>query len=294
MPILARSPVIALTGRWMPEYRYRHAYQEIDHWPLFQPVTKFSALVDGAKQLPLLLRQAFRQAVSGSTAPVHLDLLGIAAELIEEDEVESDVIVDSSFQAYPAFRPAPDDDKIRAAAELLEQAQRPVLLAGGGVTASQAGPEVTALAEKLSMPVVTSLNGKGSIPEDHPLSVGVLGTYSRSCANQVAYEADLVLIVGSQTGGQATHFWRVPKAGRSDDSDQRRSHRARPQLPQPGRHPGRRQAGTAATHRRHQARCQSETEVVSARPESRVGMARRPATPPRLRRQPHPPRAPLP
>ena len=63
------------------------------------------------------------------------------------------------------------------------------------------------------MPVVTSLNGKGSIPEDHPLSVGVLGTYSRSCANQVAYEADLVLIVGSQTGGQATHFWRVPKPG---------------------------------------------------------------------------------
>ena len=63
------------------------------------------------------------------------------------------------------------------------------------------------------MPVVTSLNGKGSIPEDHLLSVGVLGTYSRSCANQVAYEADLVLIVGSQTGGQATHFWRVPKPG---------------------------------------------------------------------------------
>ena len=121
--------------------------------------------------------------------------------------------MDSSFRSYPAFRPVPDDGQIRAAAELLSQARRPVLLAGGGVTASQAGPEITTLAERLAMPVVTSLNGKGSIPEDHPLSVGVLGTYSRSCANQVAYEADLVLIVASQTGGQATHFWRVPKPG---------------------------------------------------------------------------------
>ena len=58
--------MIALTGRWPPEYRYRHAYQEIDHWPLYEPVTKFNALVDGAPQLPLLLRQAFREAVSGS------------------------------------------------------------------------------------------------------------------------------------------------------------------------------------------------------------------------------------
>ena len=210
---LARSPVIALTGRWMAEYRYRHAYQEIDHWPLYEPVTKFNALVDGAAQLPLLLRQAFREAVSGSPGPVHLDLLGIAAELVEEAELDAEVIVDSSFRSYPAFRPVPDDGQIRAAAELLRQARRPVLLAGGGVTASQAGREITTLAERLSMPVVTSLNGKGSIPEDHLLSVGVLGTYSRSCANQVAYEADLVLIVGSQTGGQATHFWRVPKPG---------------------------------------------------------------------------------
>ena len=69
---LARSPVIALTGRWMAEYRYRHAYQEIDHWPLYEPVTKFNALVDGAAQLPLLLRQAFREAVSGAPGPVHL------------------------------------------------------------------------------------------------------------------------------------------------------------------------------------------------------------------------------
>ncbi len=210
---LARSPVIALTGRWPAEYRYRHAYQEIDHWPLYEPVTKFNALVDGAAQLPLLLRQAFREAVSGAPGPVHLDLLGIAAELVEEDEVAAEVIVDSSFRSYPAFRPPPDDAQIRAAAELLGQARRPVMLVGGGVTASQAGREITALAERLSMPVVTSLNGKGSIPEDHPLSVGVLGTYSRSCANQVAYEADLVLIVGSQTGGQATHFWQVPKPG---------------------------------------------------------------------------------
>ncbi|MBM3263991.1 MAG: thiamine pyrophosphate-binding protein, partial [candidate division Zixibacteria bacterium] len=69
------------------------------------------------------------------------------------------------------------------------------------------------LAEKLSMPVATSLNGKGTIAENHPLSAGVVGTYSRKCANQIVAEADLVLFVGSHTGGQVSHFWQIPKPG---------------------------------------------------------------------------------
>ena len=96
---------------------------------------------------------------------------------------------------------------------MLAQADRPVLVAGGGVTASQAGPDIVELAEKLSMPVATSLSGKGAIPEDHPLSVGVAGTYSRRCANEVVCEADLVLFVGSRADGQVTHFWQAPKPG---------------------------------------------------------------------------------
>ena len=96
---------------------------------------------------------------------------------------------------------------------MIVQAERPVLVAGGGVTASVAQAETCRLAEMLSIPVATSLNGKGAISEDHRLSVGVVGTYSRKCANEIVAEADLVIFIGSHTGGQVTHFWQIPKPG---------------------------------------------------------------------------------
>lgn len=83
----------------------------------------------------------------------------------------------------------------------------------GGAIASSAGSEIVDLAEMLSIPVATSLNGKGTIPENHPLSVGVVGSYSRWCANRVVSEADLVLFVGSHTGEQVTNSWSVPRMG---------------------------------------------------------------------------------
>lgn len=95
---------------------------------------------------------------------------------------------------------------------MLGQSLRPVIVAGGGVTASQAQEEVVALAEMLSIPVATSLIGKGTIAEDHPLAVGVVSSYSRWCANRIVSEADLVLFIGSHTGSQVTNGWRIPRA----------------------------------------------------------------------------------
>ena len=92
-------------------------------------------------------------------------------------------------------------------------AQRPVIVAGGGVAASGAQKEVVELAEMLSIPVATSLNAKGTIAENHPLSVGVCGSYSRWCANRVVSEADLVLFIGSHTGSQVTLDWKIPAMG---------------------------------------------------------------------------------
>src|SRR5207245_9239869 len=89
----------------------------------------------------------------------------------------------------------------------------PVIVAGGGVRASGAARDVVALAQKLSIPVATSLNGKDSIPGVHALSVGVVGTYSRESANRVVGQADLVCFIGTETGGMRTHFWAVPKIG---------------------------------------------------------------------------------
>ena len=210
---LACSPVIALTGRWMPHYLYRQAYQEIDHRPLYDPVTKFNAYVDGVEQVPLLLRQAFREATTGAPRPVHLDFMGLAGDLAAGSKFEAEVTVEPSFRRYPAFRPEPEPARIVEAARRIARAGRPVLVAGGGVAASGAQAEVVRLAEKLTLPVATSLNAKGAIPENHPLSAGVVGSYSRKCANEIVSEADLVIFVGSHTGGQVTHFWQIPRPG---------------------------------------------------------------------------------
>src|SRR4029077_9511508 len=111
------------------------------------------------------------------------------------------------------FGPGPDCAAALAALRLIEQAERPVIVAGGGARASEAGRELVALAEALAIPVATSLNGKDAIPGNHPLSVGVVGTYSRESANRVVAQADLVCFVGSETGGMTTNFWKVPKIG---------------------------------------------------------------------------------
>lgn len=210
---LGLSPVIALTGRQEPISQYRNAYQEILHHPLFEPVTKYNVNVDTVEQLPFLLRQAFREATSGSPRPVHLDLAGNLGQAIDSAEAEMDVIVEERYAYYPPDRPEPEDGRVREAARRLESAERPVIVAGGGTTASQAGPEIVRLAEALSIPTATSLNGKGSIPETHPLSLGVVGSYSRWCANRVVSEADLVLFIGSHTGDQVTNHWTVPEPG---------------------------------------------------------------------------------
>jgi len=210
---LGLSPVIAITGRRRSLERYRHAYQEIEHKLMFDAVTKFNVTVDTVEQLPLLLRQAFREAVSGAPGPVHLEFQGIRGEIIMEQKADLEVVIEEQFNRYPAFRPEPERELVLKAVKVLCQSNRPIIVAGGGVKASQASAEVVELAERLSMPVVTSLNGKGTIRDDHPLAVGVVGSYSAQCANCAVSEADLVLFVGSRTGSQVTNDWKIPRLG---------------------------------------------------------------------------------
>jgi len=210
---LGGSPIIALTGFKPHLAQYRHAYQEILHQDMFDPVTKWNVRVDTIEQLPYLLRQAFREATSGAPGPVHLDLLGFAGELIDKAEADLEVIIEEPFTHFPAFRPEPDGELVEEAARLLETAERPVIVAGGGAITSSAGLEILSLAERLSIPVATSLTGKGVISDHHPLSVGVVGSYSKGCANHIVSEADLVLFIGSHTGDQTTHGWTVPPPG---------------------------------------------------------------------------------
>src|SRR5256714_1165955 len=209
---LAPSPVIAMTGGRDPKTKFRKVYQEIDDMPAFEPVTKFNATVDDVTRFPDMVRQAFRVATSGTPGPVHLQFRGNEGQ-VDLDEAEMEPLTEERFARVPPFRPAPESASVNAALKLLQNAERPVIVAGGGVRASGAAAELVALAESLQIPVATSLNGKDSIPGNHPLSVGVVGTYSRESANRVVNAADLVCFIGSETGGMTTHFWAVPKIG---------------------------------------------------------------------------------
>lgn len=210
---LAGSPVVSLTGRATAMQLYRHYYQEIDHMQPFSAVTKYNVTAERTEQLPHLLRQAFRDATSGAPGPTHIDLPGYTADATMDAEADLNVIAEPLFTRVPPFRPEAEMGMVREALRLLSSARRPVIVAGGGVMPSQAQRAVVELAERLSIPVATSLNAKGTIPDDHPLAAGVCGTYSRWCANRVVHEADLVFFIGSHTGSQVTTEWQIPRPG---------------------------------------------------------------------------------
>jgi len=209
---MAGSPVIAVTGGPTPRSRYRHAYQEVDDLSQFDAITKFNALVDSVGRLPDLLRQAFRVATTGAPGPVHLR---VQSHLGQMTELEADLepLVEEAYRRAPAFRPEPELGRVRNAIAALAAAQRPVIVAGGGVIRSGAQAELVELAERLCIPVATSLNAKAVILDAHPLALGVPGAYSRDCANRALHEADLVFFVGSHTGGQVTNNWMFPPPG---------------------------------------------------------------------------------
>jgi acetolactate synthase-1/2/3 large subunit len=209
---LAHAPLIAMTGGPHSKTRERGLYQEVDDRPAFEPYTKMNAVVDDVERIPDMLRQAFRVATTGCPGPVHLQFPGNEGQL---DALEGDLdpLVEPGYIRAPAHRPEPDADAVRRAVERIAAAKRPVIVAGGGIKVSGGGAALVRVAEAMRVPVVTSLNGKDSLPGTHPLNLGVVGSYSRPSANRVVSEADLVVFIGTRAGGMTTHIWTLPKPG---------------------------------------------------------------------------------
>jgi acetolactate synthase I/II/III large subunit len=208
---LANTPVIAFTGRKQPSMQHRNAYQEIPHQPIFSAVTKFSAFVDSAAELPRLMRQAWREAMTASPGPAHLDLNGLQADAIETGMIAEAAVAERAFQiAMPPHRPSPSDSDIERAAAMLLAAKKVVIIAGTGAVQSGARKELLAIAETLAAPVATSLGGRGVIPTRHRLSIGCAGNYAAPPTNKIVHAGELVLFVGCHTGDQVTHTWRIP------------------------------------------------------------------------------------
>lgn len=209
---LHRAPIIAMTGRKVPAHQHRNAYQELEHAPLFAPVTKLSTDVADAADLPRALRQAFATAVAMPPRPVHLDLFGLQAEVIETGSVAAPPADLSAFRT-PMHRPEPDPVAIAAAAKALLAAGRIAIVAGDAAALSGCGEELIAVAEALAAPIATALGARNIIDTRHPLHISVAGAYAGPATNRILADAELILFVGADTGDMLTNYWRTPKAG---------------------------------------------------------------------------------
>jgi acetolactate synthase-1/2/3 large subunit len=207
-PHASSIPVIALTSDTPVHQEDRNVLTALDQPALFSPLTKWCPLVKRADHIPDVMRQAFRVATSGRPGAVQITLpMDVLAENVEAPSLHAE----AACRHYPAYRTRPDPAAVEAAAQLLVQAERPMIVAGGGVVTAGAWAELTVLAEVLGAPVGTSICGKGAIAEDHPLSLGVVGSNGRRpYANRVLQQADLILYVGAKTDSVTTAGWSLP------------------------------------------------------------------------------------
>jgi acetolactate synthase-1/2/3 large subunit len=201
------TPVVALTGSTSISDLYKYQYQELDEMPFFEPTTKWNAQIFQADRAGEITRDALNISTSGSPGPVHINLhYNAANEMGEAPEPRREEYA----RSYPNGRTHPNMDDLKKVAEILAGANRSLIVAGGGVIISRAWDEVVKLAEYMYIPVATTLSGKGTIPDHHPLSIGVAGRYSSSMANKIVEDTDVVFYIGSRAGGMATDNWTVP------------------------------------------------------------------------------------
>jgi acetolactate synthase-1/2/3 large subunit len=209
---LARSPLIAITGRKPQQDQDRNAYQEIDHARAFSAVTRHSGNVTRAADLPRLLANAWRTALAGVPRPVHLDVAGLMGEyletaLLDDSGVPADLLKGITRPALPAAAA-----QLQAAAAAIRAAGKVVIVAGSDALATGAGPAILGLARELGAPVATTVGARALVSTTHPLAIGTVGSYGMPVTNRVVHEADLVLVVGAQLSDQNTHAWRIPAA----------------------------------------------------------------------------------
>jgi acetolactate synthase I/II/III large subunit len=204
---LDSSAMVVITGNTWQRHYGRNASQETSRFfdseqtSLLRPLVKRSWAVQRLESLPEILHKAFKTATAGRPGPVHIDLpLTIQAE---RGELE----VPDPARHKVAGRQRGDATEIRRAAELLLGARRPVIVCGSGAKASGASAAVLALAESLAAPVGCAHRGKGVIPEDHPLALGLCGAEARPYANEIVANADVVLAVGMRFTEPDTSSW---------------------------------------------------------------------------------------
>ena len=197
----AFSPVVSIAGALASGHVYRDAFQEVDQQALFGPVTKKTWTATSVERVPEMFRAAFRLAMTPRRGPVQLnlprDVLAARADF-------------PPFQRPEAYRnqtlPAGEAQAADEAARLLAGAERPVIVAGGGIKTTGGYAPALALAEALNAPVVTSPGHGDAIPFGHPLNAGQMGPRGNPVASRLVREADVILALGTRLGFNATFF----------------------------------------------------------------------------------------
>jgi acetolactate synthase-1/2/3 large subunit len=204
-------PVLAITSDISVSARGRYTLTELDQEAVMRPLTKWNCVVDSPAALPRAVRAAFRAMTTGRPGSAHIGVpLDVQRAAVDQD----DVWASAEHGRYPAERRAPDAACIDRAAALLKSAHRPVIVCGGGVVISGAESALAALAERLDAPVATTVSGQGSIGDEHPLALGVVGSNGGTPATRRVVEAaDVAVFVGCRAGSVTTERWQYPAPG---------------------------------------------------------------------------------
>ncbi len=192
-------PMVVICGQQLTGNLGLDAFQEADVSGISYPVVKHSYLIKDAQDIPRIVKEAFHLAVTGRPGPVLIDL---------PKDISSSMIDPTYHEEFhlPGYEVPSEgeSERIEEAAELLRNASKPVLLVGHGAMISGAGKALTYLAEKLQIPVVNTLLGKGCVPEDHPLNLGMLGMHGTAYANKAVEHCDLIMSIGSRWDDRIT------------------------------------------------------------------------------------------
>lgn len=191
-------PMVAITGQVSLDLIGRDVFQEVDITGATEPFCKHNYLVKNIKDLPRIVKEAFHIASTGRPGPVLIDV----PVDIQTDELDFIYPHEVDIKGYkPNYKGHPQ--QIRRIAEAITSSQRPIICAGGGVISAKASEVMTRLAEKCQIPVVTTLMGIGSIPVEHPLNFGMLGSHGVYAANYAVHNTDLLIIIGARVGDRA-------------------------------------------------------------------------------------------
>ena len=193
------SPVIAITGQVPTTMIGNDAFQEVDITGITIPITKHNYLVKEAHTIPLIFDEAFYLASSGRKGPVLIDIpKDIQNQTFAEEQVKR-----GNLEGYKPTEKG-HAGQIKRAAEMLKKAERPVIIAGGGIFHADAHGELGALVEKTGIPLTWTLMGKSVFPGSHKHNFGMLGYHGRVAANTAVQEADVILAMGTRLGDRST------------------------------------------------------------------------------------------